>query len=292
MMKPAPFTYHAPEALEEALSLLAALGPDAAVLAGGQSLLPLLTMRLATPAHVIDIGGIQPLDEVTVTPTAVRIGALASQARVEHDAAVQNGLPLLPQVLRSVGHPAIRSRGTVVGSLVHADPAAELPALLVLLGGWVEVVSAAGRRTIAAADFFAGPFQPGLGAGELVLAATFPPPPARTGTAFVEVARRHGDFPLCAVAASVAVGPDGDVVSARTAYAGVGTAPQLIDVGEAVVGSDPASLDGGAAGGLVRDRIDAVADIHASADYRRHLASVLAARAVGVAASRVGEEDG
>ncbi|MGH3445092.1 MAG: FAD binding domain-containing protein, partial [Nocardioidaceae bacterium] len=160
-MKPAPFDYHRPGTVEEAVGLLAALNRDepgmAKVLAGGQSLVPLLSMRLAAPAHLVDVNRIAGLDTVDVDDDRVRVGALARHARVEGDPQVGTSLPVLVETLHQVAHPAIRNRGTVVGSLVHADPAAELPALLVLLGGVVELVGESGAREVAAGDFFLGP---------------------------------------------------------------------------------------------------------------------------------------
>ena len=168
-MKPAPFVYHAPETLGEALAVLAEVGHDGKVLAGGQSLVPLLSMRLASPAHVVDINRLPDLAYVTVGDDAVRVGALARHAQVERDAEAAVAQPLLREALRLVAHPVVRNRGTTVGSIVHADPAAEMPAVLALLGGEIEVASSAGRRMIAAVDLFVGPLEsthPARGAGD------------------------------------------------------------------------------------------------------------------------------
>ena len=182
-MKPPAFAYHRPATVPEALAVLAEVGHDGKVLAGGQSLVPLLNMRLAAPAHLVDVNWLAELDEVSRDDGAVRVGALARHARVEHDPGAREVLPLLGQAIGDIAHTTVRNRGTVVGSLVHADPAAELPAVLVLLGGSVELASAGnGSRRVAAADFFVGPLESALRPGELATAAVFPRPPAGSGS--------------------------------------------------------------------------------------------------------------
>jgi carbon-monoxide dehydrogenase medium subunit len=204
----------------------------------------------------------------------VRIGALARHSEVEHDEAAFAAIPLLRQALRHVAHPTIRNRGTTVGSLVHADPAAEMPAVLMLLDGSVTLRSAAGARDVAAADFFTGPMESAVRAGELAVSATFRRPPGGSGSSFVEVARRQGDYAVCGVGALVSA----DRV--RVALVSVGDGPVLVDLSAAYDGS---VLDPAGARDLVDARIDPEGDIHASADYRRHLAHVLVARAVAEA---------
>jgi carbon-monoxide dehydrogenase medium subunit len=284
-LKPSPFAYHRPHTVAEAVQQLAELGEDGKVLAGGQSLVPLMSMRLSAPEHLVDINGIAELGTVEVTRDHVRVGAGARQARVERDSAVRAAAPLLGQSLSLVAHPAIRNRRTVVGSLVHADPASVLPALLLLLGGTVELLSADGQREVAAADFFLGPMSSQVASGELAVAARFPRPPSGSGTAFVEVSRRHGDFALCGVAALVVVDAEGAITAARAALVGVAPAAVRVDLTPAVVGS------GGDLGPQDRDdlvdaAIDPEPDIHATAGYRRQLARVLPARAVAAAAGR------
>ncbi len=278
-MKPPPFTYHRPGTVDEAVQLLAAVGGDGKVLAGGQSLVPLMSMRLSAPEHVVDINGLVELDTVEVRSADVRVGATVRQARLEREPAVRAAAPLLAQALAHVAHPTIRNRGTVVGSLVHADPASELPAVLLLLGGSVELRSAHGDRAVAAADFSLGPMSTAVDTGELAVAARFQRPPAGAGTSFVEVSRRHGDFALCGVAALVVVDPAGAIASARAALVGVGPSAVLVDLTPAVRGSG-SDLDPGARDSLVDARIEPEPDIHATVDYRRHLARVLTARAV------------
>jgi carbon-monoxide dehydrogenase medium subunit len=227
-VKPPPFTYHRPGSLQEALETLAELGPEAKVLAGGQSLVPLMSMRLATPRHLVDINHLPGLDTVEPTTDGVRVGALARHAHVERDHRAHAAAPLLRQALRHVAHPAIRNRGTVVGSLVHADPAAEMPAVLALLDGEVELMGPRGRRSVGAADFFVGPMESAVAADEVAVAARFRWPAGRTGSAFVELARRSGDYAMCGVAALVSVDVDGAITSARAALISVGPGPVLV----------------------------------------------------------------
>ena len=286
-MKPSPFSYHRPRTVEEAVELLGALGEEGKVLAGGQSLVPLMSMRLAAPAHLVDVNHIPELDTVAVTAAGVRVGATARHARVEKDAAAYDAAPLLRQGLVNVAHPTIRNRGTTVGSLVHADPSAEMPAVLALLGGSVELLSTAGSREVAAADFFVGPMESALRPGELAVGATFHRPPPRSGSAFVELARRHGDYALCGVAALVTTDQDGAVTTARVALISVGPVPVVVDVGAAVHGTGTA-FDTGRLPELLDAAIDPESDIHATAEYRRHLAHVLAARALTEAHERAG----
>jgi carbon-monoxide dehydrogenase medium subunit len=283
-VKPPPFTYHAPRTLDEALDALARTGAEGKVLAGGQSLIPLLNMRLAAPAHLIDINRVTELDTVEVTPEGVRAGALARHARVERSGEVAAVQPLLRAALRHVAHPVVRNRGTLVGSLVHADPAAELPAVLMVLGGSVEAASPAGRRTVPAAEFFAGPLESSLRTGELAVGAFFPALPERSGAAFAEVARRHGDYAMAGAAAVVALDDDQRVRSARVAYLSVAATPLVLDLTEPLDHRPPVTCDWAAAAAYARERIEPDGDIHASADYRRHLAGVLTERTLRAAA--------
>jgi aerobic carbon-monoxide dehydrogenase medium subunit len=283
-VKPPAFDHHAPETLEEALDVLARTGEDAKVLAGGQSLIPLLNMRLASPGHLVDINRLTSLDTLEVTAEGVRVGALARHARVERSAEAAAVQPLLRAALREVAHPVVRNRGTVVGSLAHADPAAELPAVLALLDGTVEAASAGGRRTIPAGEFFAGPLESSLRTGELAARAFFPALPARSGTAFAEVTRRHGDYAVVGAAAVVTLDDDQRVSSARVAYLSVAATPLVLDLTGALDHRPPVTCDWAAAAAYAREHIDTDEDIHASAEYRRHLAGVLTERTLRAAA--------
>jgi Aerobic-type carbon monoxide dehydrogenase, middle subunit CoxM/CutM homologs len=289
-LKPPSFGYHRPLTVADALAALAESGSDAKVLAGGQSLIPLLNMRLAAPKVLVDInrlGG--ELDRIEVDDQAVRIGALVRHARLLRPGSPAAALPLLAEATRNVAHPTIRNRGTAVGSLVHADPAAELPAVLLLSGGSVELASVHGTRAVPADQFFVGPLQAALAPGELAVAATFPRPPARSGSAFLEVSRRAGDYALVGVALQVRLDGDGRVASARAAYLSVGPTPVLVDLTDAVTGS---TVDWEDAGRLAQSQVEPDDDIHASAAYRRHLVGVLTRRAGQVALARAREASG
>ncbi len=284
-MKPPPFDYHAPCTLGDALAALAEAGPGGKVLAGGQSLIPMLNMRLAEPAALVDINHVPELRTLVTDRHGVRVGALVRHAAAERSDAVHGVQPLLREALRQVAHPAIRNRGTVVGSLAHADPAAELPAVLVLLGGSVRIArQGAPHRDVPAADFFRGPLEPALTPGDLAVSAYFPALPPHTGTAFREVARRHGDFALSAVAALVTLDDDLRISAARVACAGVGPAPVYADVTAECEHRPATSVDWAAVTRAVQDRIEPDDDIHATAAYRRHLTGVLAGRALRSAA--------
>jgi len=278
-MKPAPFAWHGPRSVPEAVTVLSEHGSQAKVLAGGQSLVPVLAMRLAEPAHLVDINKVTELDTVTTTPSGVTVGALARHSRVEHDAAAARAQPLLRQALRLVAHPTIRNRGTTVGSLAHADPAGEMTAVLALCGGSVTAVSNRGRRVIAAADFFLGPLESALAADELAIEAFFPAAPLRAGTAFVEIARRHGDYALCGVGAIAELDPAGRLTSLRCAYLSVFDVPLVLDVTRSWLSGESDAAE------QARSAVDPQTDLHATADYRRHLAGVLTIRAARQAIS-------
>lgn len=283
-MKPPPFEYHRPTSLGEALAVLAGAGGHGKVLAGGQSLVPLLNMRLAAPRDLIDINALAELAYVRVVDGDVAVGALARHADLERDAAAYRAIPLLRRATAHVAHPTIRNRGTTVGSLVHADPAAEMPAVLALLDGCVTVASLAGRRTVAARDFFVGPLESCLRPGELAVSATFRAPPAGTGGAWLELSRRRGDYALVGVGVLVTLDADLRVAAARAAYVSVGPTPVVVDLIDAVTGQPAHAADWAAAAALATAAVEPEDDIHATASYRRHLVGVLTARAARAAA--------
>jgi aerobic carbon-monoxide dehydrogenase medium subunit len=277
-VKPPPLRYSRPGSLAEALAILDSLGEDGKVLAGGQSLVPLLSMRLAAPEHLVDINRLAELSYVRVEDGQVRVGALARHADVLADPAAAAAQPLLAKALRFVAHAAIRNRGTTVGSIVHADPAGEMPAVLAVLDGTVRVARQGGERLVPAGEFFLGPLESAVEPGELATEALFPVLPPDAGTGFAEVSRRHGDYAVCGVAATVRLGTGGQITQARAAYLSVGPSPLVLDLTEAAAagGTDGFS----AAADLARQQIDPEPDIHATADYRRHLAGVLTRRAL------------
>ena len=278
-MKPAPFAWHGPESVAEAVAVLAEVGDRGKVLAGGQSLIPVLAMRLAEPAHIVDINRITALDRVQVNRDGVTVGALARHSRIEHDGSALRSQPLLGQALRLLAHPTIRNRGTTVGSLAHADPAGEMTAVLALCGGTITAVSTRGERTIPAAEFFRGPLESALRPDELAIAAFFPALPPGAGTAFVEIARRHGDYALCGVGAIAELDDAGLLVGVRCGYLSVTDTPLVLDLTDAWWSGEPAAAE------QARRAVDPQTDLHATADYRRHLAGVLTIRAVRQAIS-------
>ena len=271
-MKPAPFDFVRPTSLDDALSALAA-DPGAKVLAGGQSLVPLLSMRLAAPSALVDINGLPGLDHVSVDEAGVRVGALARHADVLAHQGARASQPLLAMALSHVAHPTIRNRGTTVGSIVHADAAAEMPMVLRLLEGSVEVASVRGRRTVDAADLFVGPLESTLAHDEIAVEAFFPALATGAGVAFEEIARRHGDYALVGVAAHVRLEGD-EVTAARLGFVSVSDMPTVVDIGDAL--DDPAER--------ALAELDPAADIHATADYRAHLVRVLVPRVLARAA--------
>lgn len=288
-MKHPPFNYHRPTTVDEALRLLDEHGAEAKILAGGQSLLPVMALRLGRPDHVIDIGGIDELGQITAGSTGgVHIGAMVRHAQAENSPEVGAAAPLVTAALPHVGHRAIRSRGTVVGSIVHADAAAEMPAVCLAGAATLHVASTQGERTVAAADFFEGFFTTAIEPQELVTAVEFPETTPGTGVAVVEVSRRHGDYAMVCLACTVQV-DGGSISDAALAFFGVGSTAVRTSEAEAVLfGSPPTRQTFDAAAEAVRDQLEPNSDIHATAAYRRHIAGVLTTRGLEEAASRIG----
>lgn len=288
-MKPSPFEYAAPDSLVAALELLAEHGTDAKVLAGGQSLIPVLNFRLAQPALLIDLNRVPGLDGLAVEPDGtVTIGALVRQRRLERSPEVAAAAPLLAEAVPWIAHPQIRNRGTVGGSLAHADPAAELPAVAVALDARFQLASVRGEREIAARDFFTGLFATDLAPDELLVGVTLPPLSPATGCAFLEVARRHGDYAQVGVNALVTVDDSGLCRAARLVFFSVGDGPvEAASASRLLVGQRPTAEAIRAAAETVTEDLDPTGDIHASAAYKRHLAQVLARRALTTALARV-----
>ena len=279
-MKPVQFAYHRPASLDEALALMERYGADGRVLAGGQSLVPALNMRLATPAALIDINRLPGLDGISLEPEGLVIGALARQEAVEASTLVARHAPLIAQAMPHVGHRAIRTRGTVGGSVALADPAAELPACLVALDGTVRVAGLGTRRDISAQRFFRGIYTTDLAPGEMVTAVVVPPIAPGWRSRFAELARRHGDYALVGLAAHCL--DDGGVIKeARLAFCGVGTTPVRASRAEAALSGRRPDPDVVAeAGRALAADLDPPGDVHGSPALRRHLARVLLARAV------------
>jgi len=285
-VKPAPFDYALAESAAGALDVLAQHGAAAKVLAGGQSLVPLLNLRLARPAVVLDINAVPGLDAISVTDGELRVGALVRLRALERWAAGR--APLLAAALGHVGHPAIRARGTVVGSLVHADPAAELPALLLCGDGAVVVRSArGGARRVPADALYLGPLTTALAPDELAVEARLALPPPEAGWGFAEVTRRHGDFALAGSAAVLTLDGEGRVARARLALFGVGGTPVRSPAGEAVLlGQAPTPARLAEAARAAAAALRPEGDLHATAGYRRRVAAVLAERTLADAVGR------
>jgi 2-furoyl-CoA dehydrogenase FAD binding subunit len=288
-VKPAPFAFVRPQGLQHALEALAA-DPGAKVLAGGQSLVPLLSMRLAAPSTLVDINALPDLDHVRADERGVHIGALARHADVLASADARRVQPLVTLALEHVAHATIRNRGTTVGSIVHADAAAEMPMVMALLGGSVDVASTSGTRTIPAGELFAGPLESTLHHDEIALGASFPALAAGEGVGFEEIARRHGDYALVGVGA--VVGVDGDtVVSARVGYLSVSDVPTVVDVTAALEGTVSAGATD-SAGELALAELDPADDVHATSAYRSQLVRVLTGRVLRSAYADARERTG
>jgi carbon-monoxide dehydrogenase medium subunit len=285
-VKPPPLTYFAPSTVEEAVGLLERFGDEAKIIAGGQSLVPLLNMRLARPAALIDINRISALDSITVDDSALVVGAGVTTRTLERHPAVGERLPVLVELAKWVGHPQIRNRGTVCGSIVHADPAAELPAGALALDAVVTVAGPRGRRDIAVQDFYLGYMATALGPDELVTQVRFPIPPPGTGWSVQEVARRHGDFAVVGAIALLRIA-EGRVGSASIVSFGVGGRPlRFPEVEAALIGEPPGdALFAQAAEGFTQ-LVEPDDDIHASAEFRREVAGVLVRRALEEALRR------
>jgi carbon-monoxide dehydrogenase medium subunit len=284
-MKPAPFAYIRPATLDDAVAELAATGSEGKVLAGGQSLVPVLAFRLGRPSALIDISGLRSLATVERRSQpggeVLRIGAAARQRQAER-AAEAAAVPLLGMALPFIGHRELRSRGTVCGSLAHADPAAELPAVACCLGATMHLIGPGGRRDVAAAEFFQGAMTTALAADEILAAVSFPAARGGEGYGFAELARRHGDFALAGVVTRVRSSADGEVSEAVISGFGVSDRPVTRDVTPLVRASARAG-DAGTAlrvgtARLAADVVDTAGDAHGSQAYRRRLFSVLAAR--------------
>jgi carbon-monoxide dehydrogenase medium subunit len=277
-VKPRAFEYHAPERIDEVVGLLAEHGDEAKPLAGGQSLVPMMSLRLASFAHLVDLRKVEGLTTIAGGDGHVRVGAMVRQAVAERDATVAT-VPLLARAIPNIGHFQIRNRGTVGGSIAHADPASELPAVALALDATMEATGPGGTRRIPAASFFESTWQTTLAEGEVLTAVEFPVWTGRCGFAVEEVARRHGDFAL--VGATVAIQLDGDrIARAAIAMLGVGATPLRRPDAEAALVAGGAGADLGEIGRLAAAGLDPTDDIHASGDYRKHVAAAIVRRAL------------
>jgi carbon-monoxide dehydrogenase medium subunit len=280
-VKPAPFEYHAPASLDEAVTLLASLGDGAKVLAGGQSLVPMLALRLAIFDHLVDLRRVDELRGIEPRNGSLWIGAGTTQATIERSAEVAAAVPLLTRATPLIGHFQIRSRGTIGGSLAHADPAAEYPAVALALDAELHVRSPSGARTIPAATFFTGTWTTELADDEVLTGVAFPRWEGRCGSAVEELARRHGDFALAGAAVAVELDAAGTVTRCGIGLLGLGSTPERGRRAEqAVIGSSADEVDAAEVGRQsVADLGSVPGDLHASADYRTRVAQQLVQRA-------------
>ncbi len=285
-MKPAPFQYVAPRTIDEAIEELTGSNGEAKLLAGGQSLVPLLNFRLARPTRLVDLNRVASLAYIAERDGGLAIGAMTRDRAVERDTRIAARAPLLAEAIRCVGHPAIRSRGTLGGSIAHADPAAELPAVALCLEARIIVRGPRGERRLSPSELYLGYLSTSLDADEIITEVWFPAAEPHSGQCWLEFSRRHGDFAIVGVADSLTL--EGEAIrTASIAFAGVGGAPLRVEAAEAVLlggRPDPDRLSASAE--AARAAIQPDGDMHASADYRRHLAGVLLERAVRTAYQR------
>jgi carbon-monoxide dehydrogenase medium subunit len=291
-LKPASFEYEAPESLDAALELMQEHGSEAKLLAGGQSLIPVMNFRLAQPAMLVDLNRLTELDFIRPGENgSVRIGSMTRMSGLERDAELARYSPLLAEAIPCIAHPQIRNRSTLGGTLSHADPAAEAPAVCLAEGARFRLARAGGERWVAAGDFFQGLFETALEPEEILVEIELESPPARTGSSFQEIARRHGDYALAGVAAIVRLRDDGVIDGARLVFLSVGDQP--VDATAAaglLVGERPsAALYEAAAVEAAEKEIEPAGTIHATPDFTRHLVAVLTRRALTLAATRAQE---
>jgi carbon-monoxide dehydrogenase medium subunit len=287
-MKPPRFRYHAPESLDEALAVLAETGDEAKPLAGGQSLIPMLNMRLARPSLLIDLNGLSELAGIELRDGVLVVRAMTRHRAVERSPLVAEHVPLLAEAIPWVGHLPIRTRGTIGGSVAHADPAAEVPGVLVALDGAVRLASRRGERLVPADEFFVDLLTIAAEPDELVTEVHFPLLGPRSGSAWLEIARRHGDYALVGAGAVLVLAEDGRTIQdARLSFIGVAGRPVRARGAEAILrGQSIGEEAWKAAAAAVREELDPPSDLHASAQYRRSVAGVLAERALAIAAAR------
>ena len=291
-MRPPPFSYADPSTVDEALALLAEHGDDATILAGGQSLVPLLNFRLAQPAVIVDINRIADLAYIERRNGALEIGTLTRQRAAERSALVSEACPLLGGAIAEVGHVQTRNRGTVGGSLAHADPTAEISAAVTTLGGSLRLRSTSGERTLTPDEFFVSNLMTAIEPGEILVAVEIPVWPAGTATCFNEFCRRQGDFALAGAGAALSFDDDGRIERAGLALLGAGD--RIFDgtsiASEMLCGEKPSDAAVKAVAERVQSSVEPLSDIHAPADYRRHLAGVVTRRAVQGAVRRATSE--
>ncbi|HZW02855.1 MAG TPA: xanthine dehydrogenase family protein subunit M [Anaerolineaceae bacterium] len=289
-MKPAPFDYYSPASIDEALDLLAELGYEVKVLAGGQSLIPAMNFRMAIPPALLDLTRIDDL--VYIRPTddgGLQIGAMTTDTAVERDPMVKERFPLIIEAMPTIAHPQIRNRGTFGGAIAHADPTGQLPAVCLALGASVRILSKNGERTLPLDEFFLGPFTTALEPEELLAEVILPPTPPRTGTSYDQMARQAGAQALVGIASVITLDEDGRVAAARIGMLSVGETPMLaVEAASQLIGNQPTAeiIAQAAETAATVDIVEPPSDIHSSPDYRRHLVKVLVNRSLTRAVER------
>lgn len=286
-MKPIDFTLERPADLAAAYAAVAEYGDDGKVIAGGQSLIPLLNYRLSRPDYLIDLARVASLKGIVSDPGGLVVGSMVTYAELMHSADVARVAPLLPMVLPSIANKAVRNRGTIGGSAAHADPAGEMPSVLTVLDAEIVAGSTTGSRTISARDFFQGTFETALETDEIITTIRIPAAGAGCGFATREVSRRHGDFALVGAFARIRVAVDGTITEAAISMSGVASTPlRLFDVENTVVGTRFDSVVRAGVGGLAREGLQPVDDLHATVDYRRSVGAYLAVQTISDAYER------
>jgi CO/xanthine dehydrogenase FAD-binding subunit len=290
-MKPAPFRYVAARSVEQALQLKAEYGDEARFLAGGQSLVPTMNFRLTQPAVLIDINPLNELAGIRNGGDRLRIGALTRYRSLERDPTIERKLPLIHEALPHIAHPQIRNRGTIGGNLAHADPASEMPAIVLTLGGRLHAQSAKGERWIEARNFFVGALTTALEADEMLTEIELPVAPADSGACFLEMSRRRGDFAIIGVACTVRLDTQRRCVEARIGLCNAGDGPVFAEeAGRSLLGKQIGEREIAEAAALVQGAVDPGGSIHASKEYQRHIAGVLTTRALTTADERARHE--
>ncbi len=288
-MKPSSFEYHAPATVDEALEILAQYGESAKILAGGQSLIPMLALRLTSFAHLVDLRRIVGLDSIDRRDGMVRVGARVTESAVERSDEMAAAAPLVTRATPLIGHFQIRNRGTLCGSIAHADPSAEYPAVAVALGAEMEIVSRRGSRTVSAEDFFVGFWTTTLRADELLAAVAFPVWKGRCGFGFQEFARRHGDFALSGAAIGIEADADDRITGCRIALMGMGLIPERARAAEsAALHSKIGEISAKELGQIANSELESIpSDVHGSAAYRKRIGAAMVERAWQEARSEV-----
>jgi carbon-monoxide dehydrogenase medium subunit len=288
-MYPAPFEYHSPKTLAEALALLEQHGDAGKAIAGSMSLVPMMKLRLVTPAHVIDLRKLPGMVGVWETGGALQIGAMTTHRQIEHDATVRKVMPMMAEAAGNIGDRQVRNMGTIGGSLAHADPSADWPAVTIALDATLQLVSKSGERSVKAEDFIVGPLTTVLQPGELIAQVRIPAAAARTGRAYEKCPHPASRFAIAGIAAALTLDAAGKIASARVAITGVGPkASRASGVEKALLGKAPDAAAIEAAAAHATDGIEVRDDLVGSADYKKHLAKAFAIRALTRAASEAG----